>query len=823
MWWLLACNGEGIDPKQQTGDTVEPTTPVGFAAFEPAPGTLYRLTEAEWRNSAEDLFGVRYEGALPIDYLLYNYSRVGGSELTIPPLDLELYEAAAWSVATAVAPDADAAAFALGVDPDDLGAVRAQVALRLERAWRRPPTPTELDALMAQYATQLAHGPALAAQATVASILLAPDFLFRVELGEPDPAHDGWRRYSEWEMAGRLGSLLLASVPDDELMRAARAGELTTDPGLVAQVDRLLATPRGHAAMETFFAETLELAEIDAVTKDLELYPEWTATLRAQAVAETVTLFRQVALERDADLAELLTDTTAVVGPELGALYGAPVSAPDTLVQLPASRGGLLGRAAFLSIQSHNTSTSPTFRGKFVRTKLLCENVPPPPPGVSTDLEPLPNGTLRDQLMQHQTNPACAGCHTLIDPPGFALEHLDPIGRWRDLDNGLPIDATGEIDGVAFDGAGELGAVVAENPKYAGCLATEVYRFANASLERPEDLGTIDAIGVGFAADGRRFSDLMTRVVLSDAFRKATAPLGDGCATDGETRSCASPCGEGTETCVGGVWRGCTAPAESAETCNGFDDDCDGEPDDLERTCDAPFGLGTQVCAQGAWTECQGPGPTDEVCNGLDDDQDGSVDEDLQVAVWTLTPAEVTSLGHYACDVVADPWSPACHAAASRACAGSGCAVTGFGPVGQRPDEVDLVCLDATEASVVGTTFTELSVFHYDCHAGNRQGGPCNAAINRMCATLGATTGYGPVENSGDAATVVCTPAATVLESSYTALAAEDPGCNQVTRWGSTCDHAIHQWCRGLGYTSGHGPLENSGDLAIVACLGGVE
>lgn len=815
MWiaaLLAACR---TDPTflPPTGTTAEAPVP-----FAPAPATLVRVTADEWRHSVEDLFGVRYDGALPLDFRLLGYGRVGGSQLTVPPADLDLYEAAAWSVALAAAPDAAAAEGLLGVDPAVLPAVRARLAALGTRAWRRPPTTTELDALLARWADlEPRLGAAVATQAAVAALLLSPDFLFRVESGTPDPAHPGWRRLTGWERAARLASFVTASVPDDELVRAAAAGELDDDvDALVAQAERLLGTARGRAAMAAFFAETMELHELDGVTKDLDRYPAFTAALRAEMKAEVEALFTDVALDRGADLGEVLTSDRTLAGPELARLYGVPASA--TTLPPEQERGGVLGRAAFLTIQSHNTLTSPTGRGKFVRTRLLCQSVPPPPPGVPTELEGAVGNTLREQLEQHATDPVCRACHDLVDPIGFALEHFDPIGERREDDNGFPIDATGAIDGAPFDGAAELGVVVAANARFSRCVATQLYRYANAGVERDEDDVILDAIDADFVDAGRAFRPLVEAIVRSEGFLTVGAPEGEDCAIEGETRACRSDCGDGVEVCSAGTWKGCTAPAPAPEACDGRDDDCDGQADeDLERACDD--GAGLQTCDDSSWGACEGPPPPVETCNGVDDDEDGEVDEGLSARAETFTDAEMRTEGHPDCDVVADPWSPACHAAAHRGCAARGCAVTGFGPVTQGRGEVEVTCLDDARAEVQWSTFSELSTFHPDCDAGYRQGGPCSAAIHRRCAAAGLGTGYGPVENSGDDAVVVCVPSATVLNSSYTALSAADSGCHQGARWGAACDRAIHAWCRDQGFGSGFGPLENNGDLAIVACV----
>ena len=210
------------------------------------------------------------------------------------------------------------------------------------------------------------------------------------------------------------------------------------------------------------------------------------------------------------------------------------------------------------------------------------------------------------------------------------------------------------------------------------------------------------------------------------------------------------------------------------------------------------------------------------MCNGVDDDLDGLVDEDLAIAVVRLTAAELQALGHPDCSAFADPTSPACFAANHRYCEATDCAVTGFGPVDETATGFDTVCLDDTQATVVSTTFTVLSTHHDQCNATQRLGPACNAAINRFCDSLGMATGYGPVENNGDVAAVTCTPAATEYGTTYTAMAAHDPLCDGSTeRWGEHCSRAAHLWCRANGHETGFGPLENSGDTFLAACLGG--
>ncbi len=795
---LLACTSPapkgGADtatPSSSTGET-DPTGSTEHAPFAPAPATMHRLTDEQFRNAAEDLTGVRFEGELPVDYSLHGYTSVGAGELAVSPLEYEQYEAASWALASASLPDEAAIERMMG-GPYSRAALEGVLPGFLRRAWRRDATAEEVEAF-AVLAEQLEPdlGPVVAVQAVVAATLQSPDFLFRVEVGTPDATDPGVRWLTDHELATRLSFFLTNHPPDEVLLDAADRGELTSGSGLEEQAERLLATSMARTALIHWFDETLELDKIDHLDKDADLYPEL-AELLPDMHAEISELFGTMAVDRDADLADLLTTNTAYASPALAeAIYG--VSSSGGAIELPGSqaRGGVLGRAGILAVGAHNTVTSPTHRGKLVRTRLLCGSVPAPPPGVATDLSGATEGSLREKLEQHALDPVCKGCHDMMDPIGYGLEHFDPIGRWRADDAGYAIDASGDLDGIAFDGGADLGQAVADHPDFPGCMAAQLYRHAVGHAELESELGTIAEITTAYSDEGRSVSALVRAIVGSHAFRVVGEPTA---CSEGDSIACETACGIGVDSCVGGVWTGCSAPAPTLEDCNGLDDDCDGEIDEVP--------------------ECADPV---EVCNGVDDDGDTLVDEDLEVAVTPVTHAEITA-AHYGCDPAVSAWNGPCNAAVSRTCASTDCAVTGFGPVVMTGDEV--VCLDASEAVVVNGSFSALSGQHPDCSAAAPHGGPCNAAIHRSCAASGLTTGYGPVENSGDTAVYVCTPEATVMNASYAELLGYEPYCDGFTeRWGWYCSSAIHAWCQDQGFESGHGPLENSGDLAVVACMG---
>lgn len=817
---------------------VAPDEPEALLPFQPPPATLHRLTEGQLRAAVLDATGVRYGGPLPASYALHGFASVGAATLSLSPVELEQIEAMAWEVAARAVPDADHRDAVLGCPligrPGDLEpldaapCLRAWLALHLRRAWRRPATGAELDTMVLLYDDVLdtLGNETVAVQAVLAATLMAPDFVFRVEIGVA-PAGGERRWLGAHELAARLALLLGEAPPDDRLAAAADDGSLTEDDVLLAHTRRLLGTQGARDAWGRFFSESMALDRVLLATKDPDLHPDWTPALQASMQQESLLLFDEIVFARDADYGELLTTDATWVDARLAPLYDLQVDgdAPVRKTLPPwQARGGVLGRAAFLATYSHDDTTSPTRRGKFIRTRVLCQPVPAPPDDVATDLDGVTGeGTVRDRLEQHATDPACAGCHRLIDPLGFPLENLDEMGRWQVEDNGLPIDPSGEVDGAAVATPAELGAALAAHRQFSSCVVRNVFRHGVGAKETDWQEAGIRELTTSFDDEQRRLLALVEAFVLSASFRTVAAPATGACAEDdeGRTRACGTACGEGEETCRGGAWVGCTAPAPEPERCDGEDQDCDGFVDEgVVQAC--AEGPGVQACEAGAWGACEAPAPPPETCNGVDDDGDGEVDEDVGVSVEVVDFDALTAI-HGDCDPAAAPDAPACRAAVSRWCAASGCHDTGLGVVATdaASGRAAVACVDGDEGVAVGTTFSELSTVFEWCTADVRQSPQCNAAINRWCRARGQTTGTGPVENAGDAAAVVCTPRATTHATTYTALSAHVPSCDgAVQRMGAACDEAFHRWCQAQGHETGFGPLENSGDVAHAACLG---
>lgn len=840
---LSACGPEPLSVKHPPqADTAVPSPPEVEsipAPPGPMPSAARRLTQARYQATVQAVVGVDYTGALPLDYDLHGYVTVGAAGITTSPYDLEMYEAAAWTIAQAAVPDASTRDAIMGcpvllppAEADtslDEGCVDTFLIGLLEQAFRRPPTTDELGQLHQLYVDVADTSTAtLATQATLAATLLSPHFLYIVEVGASDPDIADERILTEWEVATRLSYFLTDGPPDAELR--ASVGTLHDPAVRTEHATRLLATERGHAALTRYFSETLDLDRLDTVDKDASLYPEDSPALRAAMVAELEALWTEIALVDDADLRLLLTSESATVTPQLAALYGIDGIDDTAEVTLPddQARGGILGRAGFAALNSTAVRTSPTFRGKFVRMRLLCEDVPPPPEDVVASLDgSTVDGTLRDQLEVHMTDSACLPCHQMMDPLGFGMEHLDALGRWRAVDNGFPVDATGDLDGVPFSDARGLGAAVAGDPRFSACMARQLHRHAVGGLEGPRQEEAVAALAMALTQGGHRLSALVAAIVASDDFLRVAAPNDEEeCDTEGSTRPCDSACTDGIETCLGGTWQGCTGTAAPHETCDGRDQDCDGVIDHVVQSCTT----GVATCTDGTYSTCVGPDRVAvETCDGIDNDGDGVVDSDHGVAgsmafdIVTVSLTDVTA-AHEGCDPLAtDTTTGPCGAAANRICAATGCGLTtGYGPIAADPvdDRASFACFDATQVEPVSTTFTELALQHAWCSIDGPVSPDCNASINRHCNSLGWTTGFGALEHGTEEVLIACTPTASVYRVPYEELTALHPSCSWPDQtFNTACRGAMHDWCRAEGYATGHGPLENWEGEAWIACV----
>jgi hypothetical protein len=231
---------------------------------------------------------------------------------------------------------------------------------------------------------------------------------------------------------------------------------------------------------------------------------------------------------QNTDIRTIFSTRHTFVNSELATLYGVPAEGATPITFVPVDlpedgpRAGLLTLGAFLTMNAHEIDTSPTARGKYVRTRVLCQDVPAPPDDADFNLDPVEGEgpqTLRQRLEQHRSDPTCAGCHAFMDPPGFLFENFDSIGAFRTLDNGLPIDATGDLDGIPLQNARGLAEMLEDDQRVGRCIVTQLYRHAIGRRDILSEKPALDEIDARFADEGYRFTELLKILVTSDLFR----------------------------------------------------------------------------------------------------------------------------------------------------------------------------------------------------------------------------------------------------------------------------------------------------------------
>lgn len=396
-----------------------------------------------------------------------------------------------------------------------------------KRAFRRPLSGAEI----AKYVGMLTAAPdrMTGIRAVVRTMLSSPLFLYRSEIGEP--VGDGTYRLTPHETATELSYAFWGTMPDDELMAAADAGALGTPAGIEAQARRLLASPRSRPVLDTFTVQWLGIEKVTSLSKTASLYPEWNDALAAATVEETRRFVGSVIFDGSHRYEDLLLGDTTFVDATLAAFYGvSPGGEGWSEVASPGSRrAGLLGQASILAANAYADQSSPIKRGLFVRRSLLCQELPPPPANAATVPQVDPNATTRERFAQHTKDPACGGCHRYIDDLGFGFEQFDAIGRYRETENGKPIDASGDMNDVeglgtgthaAFGSLRELSEAIVASESGEACFAKQTYRFAMGRLENGEDTCGLNELSAAFAASGGDIQELWIALTKLDEFTR---------------------------------------------------------------------------------------------------------------------------------------------------------------------------------------------------------------------------------------------------------------------------------------------------------------
>jgi hypothetical protein len=504
------------------------------------PLEIRRLTESQYRASVADIFGPdipivgRFEHGLRAEGLL----AVGTSQAGISSFSFEQYDASARGVAAEVVSEKRREQL-VPCKPHSPSSFDAACAKQFVEHYglalfRRPLTREEEQRYVrtAQGAQQRLGDFYQGLQFALAGMMVAPDFLVRIDRVVPDPKHRGQFRLDPYTKATRLSYFLTNSTPDAELLRAAGAGELDTDAGLARQADRLIASPHFERAVRAFFEDMLEFDTFNELAKDPVIYPAFNSTVALDAQEQTLrTIVAQLVAQRG-DYRDLYTTRSTYLTRALGTVYRLPVATRNgwESAQYPVGSGreGILANVSFLAFYSHPGRSSSTLRGKAIRQVFLCQTVPDPPNNVDfsvvQDSSNTKMPTARIRLEAHRTSPACAGCHRLMDPVGLTLENFDGVGAFRTQENGAVIDASGTFDGRDFQGAEGLGQAIHDSPQTPRCLVDKMYRSAVGRKATPDERPYVDYLNQTFQADSYRVPDLMRAIAVSRSFYAVSAP-----------------------------------------------------------------------------------------------------------------------------------------------------------------------------------------------------------------------------------------------------------------------------------------------------------
>jgi hypothetical protein len=492
------------------------------------PRLLRLLTRAEYANTVRDLLHINVPdvSSLPVESRVRGYDNNARSQ-AVSSRHVDAYLALADSLATQAVREQRGSLLNCG--SNDQGCPIRFATDFGKRAFRRPLNEDEIARYAGFFSPELSGGDFDTGLASALSaMLVSPHFLYRSELGEPGNA--GTYTLTPYEVASALSYLYWGTMPDDALFAAARDGRLSTAQDRAREAARLLSDARAEQQLFTFSSQWLRSDSFQQANKDKSVFPELTDSLRVAMLEEQRRFFAKVVLKDKASVRMLYDADFVLANGELARFYGLGNPSQD-YVPVPAGnsgRGGILALGAVLAAHAHFNDTSPVKRGIFVRDRLLCQDLAPPPanlvimpPGLDPKL------STRQRFSRHSSDAACAGCHRLIDSVGFGFEGFDGIGKRRLVENGISVDESGSLIGLEgtgtntedkFKGVRELSALIADSESAGPCLALHYFRYGRGYEERTSDACTLQALRQRFESQNDSIYALLVGLSELDAF-----------------------------------------------------------------------------------------------------------------------------------------------------------------------------------------------------------------------------------------------------------------------------------------------------------------
>jgi hypothetical protein len=548
---LSACTGEVAQPNPTNpgtggsgtgtgGSGTGPVAGVGGGVVPPAAcqkatmrAPMRRLTRFEYNNVARDLLAdASYPAnALPSEELGNGFGNDADSQEVVAALVEQYVSVAETMAATATAPGKIGALAPCATQVTDAASETACARTIAEtftpKAWRRVLVAGEADGLVTLFTTvRAANDFPTSVAAMLEAIFQSPEFLYKPEFGVGVAGRTDVKQPTGDEMATRLSFLFWASAPDDALRTAASSGQLSNPEGIRTQAQRLLADPKAREVVRFFFNKLLPIESLSALERDAALFPKFSPKIGSLMKQETQTFLENEIFGGPGTWPGVFTANYTYVNQELAGFYGLSGVTGDTFqkVMLDPSthRGGLLTQAGVMAGPIHSNNANPVVRGSFVVQKLMCQVIPKPTGEIAAKVTPPdPNSaaTARQRFTTHSSDPVCRGCHVNMDPFGFALENFDPVGQWRDTENNVTIDASGDAPILGqFNGPFELQADLAASEQVQNCFASQWMNFGyGRTLSDAESCG-VESVRTQFKASNYNVQELLLALTQSEAF-----------------------------------------------------------------------------------------------------------------------------------------------------------------------------------------------------------------------------------------------------------------------------------------------------------------